>query len=109
MNELSEDPGLQSAPTGYIFTKGEMVAPFEEAAYALSDNGVSGIVETDYGYHIIKRIPLNMETIDEQEKANIVGELQAEKSEKLTTEWKKEAKLEKKENTIKKLADNLVK
>lgn len=56
MTELGEDPGTAAYPDGYLFTKGEMVEPFEKAAYALKVNKVSGIVESSYGYHIIKRV-----------------------------------------------------
>ncbi len=53
-----QDPGMTTNPDGYYFTKGEMVKPFEESAFSLGIGQVSGIVETSYGYHIIKRLPI---------------------------------------------------
>ena len=64
--EYNEDPGMTNSPDGYYFTDGQMVSEFEQAAKALDeDGGISGVVETDYGYHIIQRLPLDMDYVDE--------------------------------------------
>lgn len=56
---LSEDPGLAANPDGYAFTKDEFVPEFYDAVVNLKDNEVSDIVESEHGYHIIKRLPLD--------------------------------------------------
>ncbi len=57
VEEYSEDPGSKSNPDGYYFTAGEMVTEFEDTTRALNMDEI-GMCESTYGYHIIKRLPL---------------------------------------------------
>lgn len=58
--EYTEDTGYAAYPEGYIFGEGEMVTEFEDAVKALDENyGLSEVVESSYGYHIILRIPVD--------------------------------------------------
>lgn len=60
MNEYSEDGGLATNPDGYIFDSSDsLVGGFREATLALAVGEISDVVETDYGYHIMLRLPID--------------------------------------------------
>ena len=52
--EHSEDPGSAANGGELTVSRGETVPPFEQAAFALEPGGVSPVVETQFGFHIIK-------------------------------------------------------
>ncbi|MDY3619229.1 peptidylprolyl isomerase [Agathobaculum sp.] len=90
MKELSEDSGLEGNPDGYIFTEGEMVQPFYEGAKALAEGEVSGLVKSDFGYHIIKRVPIDYEGQLENYKTTLLTKME-KTMDALLTKWMTEA------------------
>ena len=71
--KVSQDPG--SAQQGGLLPfvqRGQLVKEFEDAAFALKDGEMSGIVQSPYGYHIILRKDHKMLEPFEFHKENIL-------------------------------------
>lgn len=71
MNEYSEDgrneDGTLAMPDGYTLVyAGQMVSEFEEGAMALQEGEISEPIESQFGYHIILRLPLDRAELREQ-------------------------------------------
>ena len=83
----SED-NPQNNPDGYTTSSGQMVAEFEAASLSLEEGGLSGIVETEFGYHIILRLPLTDEAKDQYRE-----QFQVDAMEDLAAQWIEEAQV----------------
>jgi parvulin-like peptidyl-prolyl isomerase len=79
--QYSEDPGSKDNGGLYEdFGRGKMVKPFEDAAFSVAVGQVSGIVETTYGYHILKIENRKKETQPlDQVKAQIEAQIKQQK------------------------------
>lgn len=71
--------GKQNGSLG-AFQKGQMVPEFEAAAFALKEGQLSDLVQTDFGFHIIRRDAAKKAEIlpFDQVKASIIENLKAE-------------------------------
>lgn len=59
MEANSEDGGIDTFPDGYLFGEGVMVSAFEDTVKGLEEYGLSEPVASDYGWHIILRLPID--------------------------------------------------
>ncbi|MGH2425769.1 MAG: peptidylprolyl isomerase [bacterium] len=93
--QYSEDPGskAQGGDLGFV-SRGQLVGEFEKVAFSLKPGQTSGIVKTQFGFHIIRVTdsrspqPARIEAVRDQ----IRGQLLTRKSEAAFQEWLKKAK-----------------
>jgi peptidyl-prolyl cis-trans isomerase C len=70
----SDCPSRQSGGDLGVFSRGDMVKQFEEAAFSQEVNAIGPVVETEFGYHIIQVLERNAPktlALDDKMKGNI--------------------------------------
>lgn len=63
VQEKGEDPGAVQYADGYYFTEGAMVPEFENAVKSAGMYEVTGPVESEFGLHVILRLPLDADGV----------------------------------------------
>ena len=101
--EKSKDPSAEGGDLGF-FGRGQMLKPFEDAAFQLKEGEISNPVQTQFGWHIIKieeKRTRPLPTFD-QVKDTIVSQLTQQKAKQTLKDLHDAAKIDVKDPEIKK-------
>lgn len=114
IKEYNEDPGMESNPQGYLINKAgytadgqsQMVTEFTDGAFAVDAGEVNpSLVESEYGWHIIKRCELT-ETNDNYMSLleSVKNSAENKKFEEYLDAFKDSIEIVKKDSILKKVA-----
>lgn len=106
--EKSQDTTAQNGGQLGWVQRGQLVPAFEQAAFAISSKGgLSGVVQTQFGYHVIRlddarmRPQYDFEQVKEQIRQMVTTEKKKTITADLLTELKKEIKVKRKDENVK--------
>jgi peptidyl-prolyl cis-trans isomerase C len=108
--EKSKDPGAEGGDLGF-FTRGQMLKPFEDAAFKLEVGEISEPVQTQFGWHIIlveEKRDQPLPSFD-QVKDAIIAQLVQAKAQQVVTGLRNAAEIEVLDPELKKSLDDAAK
>jgi foldase protein PrsA len=95
--KFSQDTGSKANGGKLTVSKGQTVAPFDQTAFLLKNNDISGPVKTEFGYHLIQPLadakPAKVTPLKEV-KESIRQQLQQTKKNEAMTKWVDDLKKE---------------
>jgi peptidyl-prolyl cis-trans isomerase C len=105
--EKSKDTNAEGGDLGF-FARGQMLKPFEDAAFALDVGEISGPVQTQFGWHIIKVEEKRDQAVPsfDQVKSAIEAQLVQQKAQAVVTSLRNAAKIEIVDPAIKRSMDD---
>ncbi|WP_273327188.1 peptidylprolyl isomerase [Vallitalea guaymasensis] len=111
VKEYSEDPGSKDKGGEYTFGRGSNFAPeFTEASFSMEPGDVTELVETSFGYHIIKLEEIiepteeDIQALKDQEqkiKDSAIEQLKYQAFDAKYKEWEKDYTVEENEEVVK--------
>jgi len=104
--EKSKDTSAEGGDLGF-FGRGQMLKPFEDAAFALDAGQISAPVQTQFGWHIIKVEEKRDQKLPafDQVKEAIIAQLVQQKAQEVVTGLRDAAKIEVVDPELKKAMD----
>lgn len=101
--EKSDDEELEKYKDGYLFRQGDLAEEIQSAVQQLEEYKLSGIIETERGFHIVLNLPINSDTVPYGGTDSMRYLTAYDRFDSIVSDWQAEVKV-KYEDTFDKIA-----